>query len=55
MVKNLTAENPSELRLMAVESALRMVDHGALTRDSIHFNTQSGIQWMNDAFQTRIE
>ena len=55
VVRNLTAENPSELRLMDVESALRMVDHGALTRDGIHFNTQSGIQWMNDAFQTRIE
>ena len=55
MVRNLTAENPSELRLMDVESALKMVDHGALTRDGIHFNTQPGIQWMDDAFQTRIE
>ena len=33
---------------MDVESALRMVDHGA-------FNTQPGIQCMNDEFQTKIE
>ena len=43
MIRNLTAENPNELRLMDVESALRMVDHGALTRDGIHFNTQPEI------------
>ena len=55
MVRNLTAENPSELRLMDVESALRMVDNGALTKDSLDFNTKPGIQWMSDAFQTRIE
>ena len=40
---------------MVVENALRMVDHGALTRDGIHLNTQPRIQWINDAFQTRIE
>ena len=40
---------------MDVESALRMVDHGALTRDGIHFNTQPGKHWMNDAFQAKIE
>ena len=55
MARNLNEDNPSELRLMDIESALRMMDHGALTRDGIHFNTQQGIQWMNDAFQTRIE
>ena len=55
MIRNLTAENPNELRLMDVERALRMVDHGALPRDCIHFNTQPGIHWINDAFQTKIE
>ena len=48
-------ENPNELRLMDFKNALRMLDHGALTRDGIHFNTQPGIQWINEAFQTRIE
>ena len=48
-------ENPNELRLMDFKNALRMLDHGALTRDGIHFNTQPGIQWINDAFQMRIE
>ena len=55
MIRNLTAENPNELRLMDVQNALRMVDHSALTRDGIHFNTQQGIEWINDPFQTRIE
>ena len=55
MTRNLTRENPSELRLMDVEDAMRVVDHGALTRDGIHFNTHPGIQWINDTFQTRIE
>ena len=32
-----------------------MVDHSALTRDGIHFNTQQCRQWINDAFQTKIE
>ena len=55
MIRDLTAENPNELRLMDVESALGMVDHSALMRDGIHFNTQSGIQRINNAFQTRRE
>ena len=46
MIKNLTTGNPNELRLM---------DVGALTKYGIHFKTQSGIQWINDTFQTRIE
>ena len=40
---------------MDVENTLRMVDHGALAMDGIHFNTQPGVQWINDAFQSRIE
>ena len=55
MTRNLTGENPSELRLMDVEDAMRMVDYDALTRDGIHFNTHPGLQWINDTFQTRIE
>ena len=55
MIRNLTTGNPNELRLMEVENTLRMVDHGALTKDGIHFNTQPGVQWIDDAFQTRIE
>ena len=46
----LPTENPNELRLMDVESTLSMVDHGALRRDGIDFNTQPGIKWINDAF-----
>ena len=53
MIRNLTTGNPNELCLMDVESTLRMADHGALTRDGKIFNIQSGIQWINDAFQTR--
>ena len=53
--QDLKAEIPNELRLMDLENALRMVDHRALARDMINFNTQRGIQWINDAFQTRIE
>ena len=55
MIRNLITGNPNELRLMDVESKLRMVDIGALKKDGRHFNTQPGIQWINDAFQTRIE
>ena len=55
MIRNLTTGNRNELRLMDVENKLRMVDHDALTKDGIHFNTQPGIQWLNGAFQTRIE
>ena len=54
MVRNLIAEKSNELRLMDTDSAVRMVDHSALTR--IHFNTQQGgRQWICDAFQTKIE
>ena len=31
-----------------------MIDHIALTRDGIHFNTQQGRHWINDAFQTQL-
>ena len=55
MIRNLTTENPNELRLMDVKNTLRIVDHGALTNHGIHFNTQPEIQWINDAFQRRIE
>ena len=55
MIRNLTRGNPNELSLVEVENTLRMVDHGALTKDGIHLNTQPRIQWINDAFQTRIE
>ena len=55
MVGNLVAENPSELRLMEIENTLRMVDHHALARDGMLFNTQQGIQWINGAFQTKIK
>ena len=41
---------------MEIERALRMVvKHSALTRDGIHFNSQKGRQWINDALQTNIE
>ena len=33
---------------------LRMIDHIALTRDGIHFNTQQGRHWVNDVFQTQL-
>ena len=42
-------------RLKYVENALKMVDDSALTKNGLHFNTQQGIQWINDAFQTKIE
>ena len=54
MIRNLIAANPKELRLMNNENALRMVNHSALTNNGIHFNTQKGIQWINDEFQTKI-
>ena len=50
MIGKLTTEEPNELRLMDAGSALSMVDHSALTRDGIHFKTQRGIKWINDAF-----
>ena len=54
MTRNLLKSNPSELRLMDLENMLPMIDHLALTRDGIHFNTQQGRRWMNDVFQTQI-
>ena len=33
---------------------LLMIDHIALTRDGIHFNTQRGRHWVNDVFQTQL-
>ena len=46
--------NPGELRLLDLENMLRMIDHIALTRDGIHFNTQQGRHWINDVFQTQL-
>ena len=54
MTRSLVRSNPSELRLMDLENMLRMVDHLALTRDGIHFNTQQGRHWINDVFQTQL-
>ena len=48
MTRSLVRSNPSELRLMDLENMLRMVDHLALTRDGIQFNTQQGRRWIND-------
>ena len=39
---------------MDLENMLRMIDHLALNRDGIHFNTQQGRRWINYVFQTRI-
>ena len=54
MTRSLVRSNPSELRLMELENMLRIIDHLALTRDGIHFNTQQGRRWINDVFQTQI-
>ena len=54
MIRNLMRSNPGELRLLDLENTLRMIDHIALTRDGIHFNTQRGRHWMNDVFQTQL-
>ena len=53
MIRNLVRNNPGELRLLDLENTLRMIDHIALTRDGIHFNTQRGRHWVNDVFQTQ--
>ena len=53
MTRSLVGSNPSELRLMDLENILRMIDHLALTRDGIHFNTQQGRRWINDACSRR--
>ena len=49
MTRGLVRSNPGELRLMDLENMLRMIDHLALTRDGIHFNTQQGRRWINDS------
>ena len=54
MTRSLVRSNPGELRLMDLENTLRMIDHLALTRDEIHFNTQQGRRWINDVFQPQI-
>ena len=54
MTRGLVRSNPSELRLMDLENMLRMIDHLALSRDGIHFNTQQGRRWINDVFQTQL-
>ena len=54
MIRNLVRNNLGELRLLDLENMLRMIDHIALTRDGIHFNTQRGRHWVNDVFQTQL-
>ena len=54
MTRRLVRNNPGKLRLMDLGSMLRMIDHIALTRDGIHFNTQRGRHWVNDTFQTQL-
>ena len=54
MTRSLVRSNPIELRFMDLENMLRMIDHLALTRDGIHFNTQQGRRRINDVFQTQI-
>ena len=54
MIRNLVRNNPGELRLLDLENMLRMIDHIALTRDGIYFNTQRGRHWVNDVFQTQL-
>ena len=54
VIRSLVRNNPGELRLLDLENMLRMIDHIALTRDGIHFNTQRGRHWVNDVFQTQL-
>ena len=54
MIRGLVRNNPGELRLMDLENKLRLIDHLALTRDGIHFNTQQGRRWINHIFQTQL-
>ena len=54
MIGSLVRNNPCELRLLDLENMLRMIDHIALTRDGVHFNTQRGRHWINDVFQTQL-
>ena len=53
MILEPDADNPIELRLLDVENALIMTDRSALSRDGIHYNTEQGSQWINDAFHRR--
>ena len=54
MTRSLVRNNPGELRILDLENMLRMIDHIALIRDGIHFNTQQGRHWINDVFQTQL-
>ena len=54
MTRSLVRNNPGELLLLDLENMLRMIDHIALTRDGVHFNTQRGRHWINDVFQTQL-
>ena len=54
MIRSLVRNNPGELRLLDLENMLRMIDHIALTRDGIHFDTQRRRHWINDVFQTQL-
>ena len=54
MTRGLVRNNPGELRLMDLEKSLRMIDHVALTRDGMYFNTQQERRWINDVFQTQL-
>ena len=54
MTRSLVRSNHCELRLMDLENMLRMIDHLALTRDGIQFNTQQERRWINDMFQTQL-
>ena len=54
MTSSLVRNNSGELRLLDLENMLRMIDHIAPTRDGVHFNTQQGRHWINDAFQTQL-
>ena len=54
LTRGLVRNNPGELRLMDLENKLRMIDHVALTRDGMYFNTQQGRRWINDVFQTQL-
>ena len=54
MIRSLVRNNPGELRLLDLENMLRMIDHIALTRDGIHFNTKRGRHWINVVFQTQL-
>ena len=54
MTRSLVRNNTGELRLLDLENMLRMIDHIALIRDGIHFNTQQWRHWINDVFQKQL-